>query len=133
MYEYRTREGQVTAADTETAITGLFGVSTTSAVQVPAGSSKIVGMLCSFQTDSGANAATNFAVKLSGDGLAGTNQIICAGGAGVDGTPASNGASSPAQQIPLDLAVVGSNQISIAAFMAGDSGTVECCVTLIFG
>ena len=44
-------------------------------------------MLVSFATDSAANAATTFAVKLSGDGLAGTQQIICVGGAGVDGTP----------------------------------------------
>jgi len=54
--EYRTREGPITAVDTETAITGLYGVSTASAVQVPANVSKIVGMMVSFQTDSAANA-----------------------------------------------------------------------------
>ena len=130
--EYRTREGQISAADTETAITGLFGVSTTSAVQVPANTSKIAGMLVSFNSDGGANASTTYAVKISGDGLAGTQQIICCGGSTTDGTPVSNGVGMLAQQIPLDLGVVGSNQISLSAFMSGDTGTVECCITLVF-
>ena len=42
---YRTREGQVTAADSFTAITGLYGQSTTASIQVPAGSTAIVGMI----------------------------------------------------------------------------------------
>lgn len=130
--EYRTREGQITAADTETAITGLFGVSTTSAVQVPAQSTKISGMLVSFNSDGGANAATTYAVKIGGDGLNQTAQIINVGGSTVDGTPASNGVGMLAQQIPLDLSVTGSNQISLSAFMSGDTGTVEACITLIF-
>ena len=130
--EYRTREGQISAADTETAITGLFGVSTTSAVQVPAQSTKISGMLVSFNSDGGANAATTYAVKIGGDGLNQTAQIINVGGSTVDGTPASNGVGMLAQQIPLDLSVTGSNQISLSAFMSGDTGTVEACITLIF-
>jgi len=131
--EYRTREGTLTAVDSETAITGLYGVSTASAVQVPANTSKIVGMMVSFQTDSAANGASTFAVKISGDGLAGVQQIICCGGVGVDGTPAFNGSTDSAQQIPLDLSTVASNQISISAFMGGsDTGSVECAVTLIF-
>ena len=130
--EYRTREGQITAADTETAITGLFGVSTTSSIQVPANTQKISGMLVSFNTDDGANATTTYAVKISGDGLNQTAQIINVGGATTVGTAASNGMGMPAQQIPLDLAVTGSNQISLSAFMSGDTGTVEACITLIF-
>jgi len=131
--EYRTREGTITAVDSETAITGLYGVSTASAVQVPANTSRIIGLLVSFQTDSAANGSSTFAVKISGDGLAGVQQIVVCGGVGVDGTPASNGATSAAQQIPLDLTTVASNQISISAFMGGsDTGSVECAVTLIF-
>jgi len=130
--EYRTREGQITAADTETAITGLYGVSTTSSIQVPANTQKISGMLVSFNSDGGANAATTYAIKISGDGLNQTAQIINVGGSTTDGTPASNGVGMLAQQIPLDLAVIGSNQISLSAFMSGDTGTVEACITLIF-
>lgn len=131
--EYRTREGTLTAVDSETAITGLYGVSTASAVQVPANTSKIIGMMVSFQTDSAANGSSTFAVKISGDGLAGVQQIVVCGGVGVDGTPASNGSTDAAQQIPLDLTTVASNQISISAFMGGsDTGSVECAVTLIF-
>ena len=131
--EYRTREGTITAVDSETAITGLYGVSTASAVQVPANTSRIIGMMVSFQTDSAANGSSTFAVKISGDGLSGVQQIVVCGGVGVDGTPASNGATSAAQQIPLDLTTVASNQISISAFMGGsDTGSIECAVTLIF-
>jgi len=131
--EYRTREGTITAVDSETAITGLYGVSTASAVQVPANTSRIIGMMVSFQTDSAANGSSTFAVKISGDGLAGVQQIVVCGGVGVDGTPASNGSTDAAQQIPLDLTTVASNQISISAFMGGsDTGSVECAVTLIF-
>jgi len=131
--EYRTREGTITDVDSETAITGLYGVSTASAVQVPANTSKIIGMMVSFQTDSAANGSSTFAVKISGDGLAGVQQIVVCGGVGVDGTPASNGSTDAAQQIPLDLTTVASNQISISAFMGGsDTGSVECAVTLIF-
>jgi len=130
--EYRTREGQITAADTETAITGLFGVSTTSSIQVPANTQKISGMLVSFNTNDGADASTTYAVKISGDGLNQTAQIINVGGATAVGTAASTGVGMAAQQIPLDLAVIGSNQISLSAFMSGDTGTVEACITLIF-
>ena len=131
--EYRTREGTLTAVDSETAITGLYGVSTASAVQVPANTSRIIGMMVSFQTDSAANGSSTFAIKISGDGLSGVQQIVVCGGVGVDGTPASNGSTDAAQQIPLDLTTVASNQISISAFMGGsDTGSVECAVTLIF-
>ena len=131
--EYRTREGTITAVDSETAITGLYGVSTASAVQVPANTSRIIGMMVSFQTDSAANGASTFAVKISGDGLAGVQQIVVCGGVGVDGATVSAGSTDPVQQIPLDLTTVASNQISISAFMGrSDTGSVECAVTLIF-
>lgn len=132
MTEFRTREGQITAADTETQLTGLYGVSTQDAVNVPSNTSRISGMITSFATDSAANAATAFAIKLSNDGLKQSSQIITVGGAGVDGTPASNGATQAPVMTPLNLIVEPGNQISIGAFMSGDTGTVEASCTLIF-
>ena len=41
MASYRTREGAITAADSFTALDSLYGQSTSSSVQVPAGTSAI--------------------------------------------------------------------------------------------
>ena len=96
--QYRTREGQISAADTVTSLGGLYGVASATAVQVPANAGKIVGLMVSVATDGAANAASTFAVQLQGDGL-------------TSGTE---------------------TQVSIAGIMAGDSGTVEMSVTLVF-
>ena len=66
---YRTREGAITASDSFTALDSLYGQSTTASIQVPAGSSQIVGIIASVSTDSATNGATTFAVQMSGDGL----------------------------------------------------------------
>ncbi len=48
--QYRTREGQRSAADTVTSLGGLYGIATATAVQVPANASKIVGLMVSVAT-----------------------------------------------------------------------------------
>jgi hypothetical protein len=81
---YRTREGAVTAADSFTAITGLYGQSTTASIQVPAGSTSIVGMIASVATDGAANGVTTFSAQISGDGLSSGQETIVFAGCGVD-------------------------------------------------
>jgi len=129
---YRTREGQVTAADSFTAITGLYGQSTTASIQVPAGSSAIVGIMASIATDSAANGVTTFAVQVSGDGLQSGQETIVFAGAGVDGTPASNGATVGATNMEVNIPCIASNQVSVACAMSGDTGTCEAGITLVF-
>ena len=131
MASYRVREGSITAADSVTALTSLYGQSTTSSVQVPAGSNAIVGMIVSVSHDSATNGAATFAVQLTGDGLT-EQQTITVGSAGVDGTPASNGTTNPPFKCDVAIPVTASNQVSIAGAMDTDIGTAQMSVTLIF-
>jgi hypothetical protein len=129
---YRTREGQVTAADSFTAITGLFGQSTTASIQVPAGTSSIVGLIASVATDSAANGVTTFAVQVSGDGLQSGQETITMASCGVDGTPVSNGQTVAPFSQDVSIPCIASNQVSVAVAMSGDTGTCEASITLVF-
>ena len=131
MASYRVREGSVSAADTFTALTSLYGQSTTGSVQVPAGSSAIVGMIVGVSHNSATNGAATFAVQLTGDGLT-EQQTITVGSAGVDGTPASNGATNLPFKCDVAIPVTASNQVSIAAAMDADIGLAQVSVTLVF-
>jgi len=132
MAKYRTREGQVTAADSFTNIGGLYGQSTTSSIQVPANSTAIVGMIASVATDSASNASTTFACQISGDGLSSGQETIVFAGAGVDGTTVSNGATVEAFKLDVNIPCIASNQVSVAVAMSGDTGTCEAAITLVF-
>ena len=129
---YRTREGEITAADTYTSLSGLYGKSTTASIQVPANVSRIVGCMVSTATDSASNAACTFAVQLSGDGLSQGSETFTVASAGVDGTPASNGGTVAAIQIPLDIPVVASNQVSVEGVCNADTGSPTMAVTIVF-
>ena len=131
MASYRVREGSITASDSFTALTSLYGQSTTSSVQVPAGNSAIVGMIVSVSHDSATNGAATFAVQLTGDGLT-EQQTITVGSAGVDGTPASNGMTNLPFKCDVAIPCTASNQVSIAAAMDADIGTAQVSVTLVF-
>ena len=131
MASYRVREGSVTAADSFTALTSLYGQSTTGSVQVPAGTSAIVGMIVSVSHDSATNGAATFAVQLTGDGLT-EQQTMTVGSAGVDGTTASNGMTNLPFKCDVAIPCTASNQVSIAAAMDADIGTAQVSVTLVF-
>ena len=131
MASYRVREGEITAADSFTALTSLYGQSTTSSVQVPAGSNAIVGIIASVACNSASNGATTFAIQLTGDGLT-EQQSMTIGSAGVDGTPASNGMTNLPFKCDVAIPVTASNQVSIAAAMDVDVGAAQVSVTLVF-
>jgi len=132
MAKYRTREGQVTAADSFTNIGGLYGQSTTSSIQVPAGATAIVGMIASIATDGASNASTTFSCQISGDGLSSGQETIVFAGCGVDGTPVSNGQTVEAFKLDVNIPCIASNQVSVAVAMSGDTGTCEAAITLVF-
>ena len=129
---YRTREGSITASDSFTALDSLYGQSTTASIQVPAGSSQIVGIIASVSTDSASNGATTFACQLSGDGLSNGQETLCIGSQGVDGTPASNGMTNLPMMLDVAIPCVGSNQVSVAVAMDTDVGSAQASVTLVF-
>ena len=101
-------------------------------IQVPAGATQIIGIMASVASDSATNGATTFAVQLSGDGLSNGQETLCIGSQGVDGTPASNGASNPSVNYDVAIPCVGSNQVSVAVAMDTDVGTLAAAVTLVF-
>ena len=129
---YRTREGAITAADSFTALDSLYGQSTTASIQVPAGSSQIVGIIASISTDSATNGATTFACQLSGDGLSNGQETLCIGSQGVDGSVASNGMTNLPMMLDVAIPCVGSNQVSVAGAMDTDVGSAQASVTLVF-
>ena len=129
---YRTREGALTAADSFTALGSLYGQSTTSAIQIPQQASQIIGIIATVASDSATNGATTFACQLSGDGLSQGQETLVIGSQGVDGTPASNGATNLPFALDVAIPVVGSNQVSVAMAMDTDVGSASCAVTLVF-
>jgi len=129
---YRCREGAITAADTFTSLGSLYGQSTTASIQVPAGSSQIVGVIATISTDSATNGAATFAMQLSGDGLSNGQETLTIGSQGVDGTPASNGATNLPMSMDVAIPCVGSNQVSVAVAMDVDVGSAQASITLVF-
>ena len=130
---YRSREGALTGADSFTALGSLYGQSTTASIQIPKQATSIIGKVGTVATDSASNGATTFAMQLSGDGLSQGQETIVVGSQGVDGTPASNGATNLPFALDVAIPVVGSNQVSVAMAMDTDVGTCACAVTLVFG
>ena len=132
MAYYRTRESSITAADSMTALTSLYGISTSASIQVPSGVSQIVGIIASVSSDSATNGAATFAVQISGDGLSQGQETLTVGSQGVDGTPASNRMTNPPFKLDVAIPVVASNQVSLAGAMDTDIGTAQMAVTLVF-
>ena len=129
---YRSREGALTSADTMTSLGSMWGQSTTASVQCPSQTSAIVGIIASVSTDSASNGAATFAIQLSGDGLSSGQETIVIGSQGVDGTPASNGMTNLPLTLDVNIPIVASNQVSIAAAMDVDVGSAQVAVTLVF-
>jgi hypothetical protein len=131
MASYRVREGSITAADSFTALTSLYGQSTTSSVQVPAGSSAIVGIIVSVSQDGATAGTATFAVQLTGDGLS-EQQTMTVGSSTNVGTETSDGRSNLPFALDVAIPCTASNQVSIAGAMDADLGTAQMSVTLIF-
>ena len=131
MASYRVREGSITAADSFTALTSLYGQSTTGSVQVPAGTSAIVGIIASVSQDGATAGAATFAVQLTGDGLS-EQQTMTVGSATNVGTETSDGQTNMPFALDVAIPVAASNQVSIAGAMDADLGTAQMSVTLVF-
>ena len=131
MSYYRTREGQISSADTYTVLSGLYGQSTTSAIILPANVSRISGLMLSFASDGASNGATTVAVKLEGDGLSQGSEIITFTAHTTDGTPVSTGQNNEAMMVPVNIPVVANNQVSVSMAMSADTGTCEGACTLV--
>ena len=131
MASYRVREGTVTAADSFTSLGSLYGQSTSAAVQCPANTSAIVGIICAVSQDGTTADNCTFAIQLTGDGLS-EQQTITVGSSTNVGTETSDGTTNLPFALDVAIPTVASNQVSISGAMDADMGEAQFSVTLIF-
>lgn len=129
---YRTREGTVSAVDTRTALTTEGSNSSPGPLLVPAGASKLVGIIAAQCFNMAAATGYSALVRLEGPGLSEGPECVAIGAGGVPVATGGNGLN-PAVMIPLDIPVVPSNEILVFGEMCGtDVGSAEFVVTLVF-
>jgi hypothetical protein len=131
MASYRTREGTVTAANSFTALDSLYGQSTSTSVQVPAGTSAIVGIIATVSQDGTTADNCTFGIQLTGDGLS-EQQTLTIGSATNVGTETSDGTTNLPFALDVAIPCTASNQVSISGAMDADMGEAQFSVTLVF-
>ena len=133
---YDAREGEVSAADTKTAITRMASDGAAGNIQVPSGRSRISKLLVAFAPDTTftvAIAAILF-IRLEGGALPDGPETMIVGGLGQGGATAvaNTLASFPLIQIPVDFRVTAGNQLQLFAEMTGDLGIVNVAIGVEF-
>jgi hypothetical protein len=129
---YRSREGEATAADTKTQLTTLGSETVPGPLLVPAGATKLVGVIVAAMENFAAATGFSAFIRLEGPGLPGGPETLAVLAGGV---PVATGGNSvkTATFVPLDIATTPTNEILIFAEMAGtDVGQVSVGVTLVF-
>lgn len=127
------REGEITAVDSFTALTGANGDSTNNAISIPPDVSSIKVIRVSATQDGSTAGAGSFNVKLTGDGLNVQQMFSCGGWANV-GTETSDSTTSNVTEIECDIPVNQNGIISVFGGVAGsaDPGTASMSVELMF-
>ena len=129
---YRSREGEASAGDTKTQLTTLGSETAPGPLLVPAGATRLLGIIVAACMNMAAATGFSAFVRLEGAGLPKgpeTVAVLAGGGAVATG----GNASIPAQYVPLDLEVTPSNEVLIFGEMVGtDVGQVSFGVTLVF-
>lgn len=129
---YRSREGEATAVDTKTQLTTLGSETAPGPLLVPAGVSKIVGLIIAACENFASATSFSGFIRLEGPGLQEGPETVTAIAGGI---PVATGGNAvvPAQYIAMDIPVTPANEILIFAEMAGtDIGQVSVGVTLVF-
>ena len=130
---YRSREGEATASDTKTQMTTLGSETAPGPLLVPAGATKLLGVIVAAMENFAAATSFSAFIRLEGPGIPGGPEVIAVGAGGVPVATGGNFAA-PAQLIPLDVDVTPANEILIFGEMAGtDVGQVSFGITLVFG
>jgi hypothetical protein len=130
--QYRTREGEATAVDTKTQLTTLGSETAPGALLVPAGKTKLAGIIASACSNYAATGSFSAFVRLEGGGLPEGPETVAIAAGGV--TIATGGQDvMSAAWYPLDIPVTPANEILVFGEMAGaDVGQVSFGVTLVF-
>lgn len=135
MAQYVTREGQITAADTSTALTSQGSNSSPGGIQVPAGVSQIVQVIAAFQMNPATTTAEECCfIRLGGNGITAGEQDIVLGA--TESVLTTSGAAASFMNpliIPAAIPVLVNGTVTINAEMGGTaSPTGNVCVTLVF-
>lgn len=129
---YRSREGEATAVDTKTQLTTLGSETAPGPLLVPAGATRLVGIIIAAMENFAAATSYSAFIRLEGPGLPeGPETFAVAAG----GVPVATGGNfvSPATYVAVDIPVVPANEILIFGEMAGtDVGQISFGVTLVF-
>lgn len=131
-----TVEGDITAADTRTALTTQGSVTAPSSV-VPAGMKKIDKIFVAGSSEGLADGAQSVIIRLGGNAVLGGEQVIAVSAAGRI-APQSGSDSAPQLMTAwvledADIEVRPSDTISVSAEGPGtDTGTVHVGVTLVY-
>ena len=129
---YRTREGTVSAADTKTQLSTLGSETAPGPLLVPAGASKLVGIIAAQNFNMAAATGYTALIRLEGPGLPEGPESFVIGAGGVPVATGGNGVNA-ALFIPMDVPVTVANEILVFGEMAGtDVGSSEFAVTLVF-
>lgn len=129
---YRSREGDVTAADTKTQLTTLGSQTAPGPLLVPSGAKSLSGIVTAFMSNFAAANDCSVIVRLEGPGLPEGPETFVIGAAG--GAVATGGAQTArAERFALDVPVTPANEILVFAEMTGeDVGQLTAGVTLEF-
>lgn len=132
-----TVEGDITAADTRTALNTQGSVSSPSLI-VPAGYTKIIKIIAAAASEGLADGKQVFYLRLGGNAVQGGEQLIPVSAAGRIAVQSGSDAAPqvcPATVIDnLEIPVSGSDTLSIWGEGAGDdTGTARMVATLVFG
>jgi len=129
---YRTREGEATAVDTKTQLTTLGSETAPGPLLVPAGATKLAGIIVAAIMNMAAATSYSALVRLEGPGLPEGPEVVAVGSGGV---PVATGGNAIVlgKFIPINTPVTPTNEILIFGEMTGtDVGQVSFGVTLVF-
>ncbi len=130
--QYLTREGDVTAVDTKTALTTLGSESSPAAAIVESDKREITQVIVGSAADGAAVGSASFILRLEGNGIAGAGGVALTVGAEGGTLATTNQAQAQALVLDTSIPVKPGGTISFFAEMMGaDIGTVRIAATLV--
>lgn len=129
---YRTRNNAITALATRTQLSVDGEQAAPGPLQVPAGATKLIGVIITAVSDLAAAEQGNYLLRLEGPGLPEGPEVLPCKGTGTQIATGGHVAHSP-HYMELDVPVVPSNEIILVGEMLGvDIGSAEMGATLVF-
>ena len=130
--QYRTRDGEATAADTKTQLTTCGSETAPGPLLVPQGVSTLHSVIAAIAPDHAAAGAASAIIRLEGPGLPAGPEVITIGGVGYNATTGGHTAMA-AKEIKLGVPVTPGNEILVFGEMCeADIGSMHFEVTLVF-